>query len=76
MSDWRDEGLCLQVGPDRFFPKVGFKAAPAKAICAQCPVRQPCLDFALSLPQVEDRGIFGGTTERERWVLRRAEKVA
>ena len=39
----------------------------AKAICARCPVRQACLDFAVS-PR-EAHGIWGGLTEVERHSL-------
>jgi WhiB family redox-sensing transcriptional regulator len=36
----------------------------AKAICESCPVRQPCLEFALA--SREPFGIWGGLTEQER----------
>jgi WhiB family redox-sensing transcriptional regulator len=36
----------------------------AKAICAGCPVRQPCLEWALTRP--ETHGIWGGLTAEER----------
>jgi hypothetical protein len=35
----------------------------AMAICGRCPVRQECLDYALSLPQRHDFGVWGGTNE-------------
>lgn len=35
----------------------------AKHLCKNCPVLQPCLDTAIAN---EERGIWGGTTERER----------
>jgi WhiB family redox-sensing transcriptional regulator len=40
------------------------REARAKAICAQCGVRQECLDFALRVR--EPHGIWGGLTESER----------
>lgn len=40
------------------------REATAKAICAECPVRPECLDFALRIR--EQHGIWGGTTESER----------
>lgn len=40
----------------------------AKALCGQCPVRDECLDFALSAN--EAFGIWGGLTEVERRQLR------
>ena len=36
----------------------------AKEICATCPVRQPCLDYALQIR--EPHGIWGGLNEVER----------
>ena len=36
----------------------------AKAICATCAVRQPCLDYAIRIR--EPHGIWGGLNEAER----------
>jgi len=36
----------------------------AKAICQQCSVRKPCLEYALDIR--EQHGIWGGLTESER----------
>ena len=41
--------------------------AQAKAICCTCPVRQRCLDVNLH----EQYGVWGGTTESERRILRK-----
>jgi hypothetical protein len=51
-----------------FFPGRGESAEPARQICAGCPVRQPCLDYALS--HGISHGIWGGLTERDRRALR------
>jgi hypothetical protein len=51
-----------------FFPGRGAPAEPARQICARCPVRQPCLDYALS--HAITHGIWGGLTERDRRPLR------
>lgn len=40
----------------------------AKAVCAPCPVRRPCLEEALD--DVERHGVWGGLTEQERKRLR------
>ena len=45
----------------------------AKAVCAACPVRQACLEHALSAS--EPYGIWGGLTLRERRMLRRTRAV-
>ena len=71
---WRHEASCRDVDPDLFFP-VGTTGMAieqidsAKAVCAQCPVSGPCLEFALSTNQ--DSGVWGGTSEEERRTLRR-----
>jgi WhiB family redox-sensing transcriptional regulator len=48
------------------------QAEQAKAVCASCPVRVQCLDWALATGQ--DAGIWGGTTEDDRRTLRRARQ--
>jgi WhiB family redox-sensing transcriptional regulator len=71
---WRAEALCRDTDPELFFP-IGTTGAAlvqidhARAVCRQCPVQADCLDFALSTNQ--DSGIWGGTSEEERRVLRR-----
>jgi WhiB family transcriptional regulator, redox-sensing transcriptional regulator len=64
---WMAQAQCR--GEDRavFFPSVGTNAAKAKALCAICPVRQPCLDYAAA--DAEIGGIWG-TTDRERRGMR------
>ena len=51
-----------------FFPGRGESAEPARQICARCPVREPCLDYAISHGIVH--GIWGGLAERDRRALR------
>ena len=51
-----------------FFPGRGETAGPARQVCAGCPVRQPCLDYAIT--NRITYGIWGGLTERERRALR------
>jgi WhiB family redox-sensing transcriptional regulator len=46
-----------------------LQIARAKEVCAQCPVHRDCLEYALETNQ--DSGIWGGTSEEERRVLRR-----
>lgn len=63
-----DSALCAQVDPELFFPEKGGTAAPAKAVCAACPVTALCLvTFG---PLVAD-GVVGGLTARERSAARR-----
>ena len=53
-----------------FFPDPAagrWAAQPAKDICANCFVRGQCLDEAL---RHNEAGIWGGTTERDRKILK------
>ena len=61
--------------PDIFYPASDEEAEEAKAICAQCPVRQACLEYALA--NRERDGVWGGATERERRrLVRQRRKTA
>ena len=76
-AEWRATGACLSADPDLFFPiATGGPAATAQImmaqrICAGCPVRQQCLDFAMRTG--ETNGIWGGTTPEERIRVRRRD---
>lgn len=48
--------------------KVRLAIMEAKNICAACPVRNLCLEFALD--HDEDFGVWGGLTPRERRMIR------
>jgi WhiB family redox-sensing transcriptional regulator len=67
-AGWRDRAACRGADLEVFFPGRGEPAEPARRICAACPVRQPCLEFALSHGIVH--GIWGGLAERDRRALR------
>jgi len=76
-NSWRQMARCRGVDPEVFYPVSDDDDAAdeAKSICALCPVREPCLEFALSTR--EKNGVWGGLTERERRrVLRRRRKTA
>jgi WhiB family transcriptional regulator, redox-sensing transcriptional regulator len=68
LAGWRYRAACRGTDLNVFFPGRGESAEPARQICAGCPVRQPCLDYALS--QGITHGIWGGLTERDRRPLR------
>ena len=77
--DWRDHAACRDTDPELFFP-VG-NAGPAlhqldraKQVCAGCPVRTPCLEWALASGQ--EAGVWGGTSEDERCALRRMRQAS
>ncbi|MDQ1436794.1 MAG: WhiB family transcriptional regulator, redox-sensing transcriptional regulator [Acidimicrobiaceae bacterium] len=75
VEKWRAESACRYEDVNLFFPAgvtgpAEHQIKQAKAICARCPVRDTCLAFAIETNQ--EYGVWGGTTEDERRVLRRA----
>ena len=82
LDSWRHGSACKDTDPDLFFP-VGStgtaveQIATAKSICDSCPVQLNCLSYALHTNQ--ESGVWGGTTEDERRVIRRgiaADRIA
>jgi len=72
---WRQRAACKGVDPDIFYPTSDEEAEEAKAICALCPVREACLEYALA--NRERDGVWGGATERERRrMIRQRRKTA
>ena len=65
---WRESAACRGADLAVFFPERGESAGPARRVCAACPVRQACLDYAISNRIAY--GVWGGLTERERRALR------
>jgi WhiB family redox-sensing transcriptional regulator len=71
---WAAKGACRHADPELFFPVAPggpalTQLARAKDICAGCPVRTQCLEFALETGQ--DFGVWGGASEEERRLMRR-----
>ncbi len=73
-DDWRLGAACRDLDTAVFFPESEDGAAVAKAVCAACPVRGACLEFALVTRQ--DDGVWGGLDENERRRLRRRRQDA
>lgn len=71
-QSWQIRASCRGPQAAVFFPPAAFerkdeklqREARAKEICRTCPVRQPCLDYALEIR--EPHGIWGGLSEAER----------
>ena len=59
---WHKDAACKGMNPELFFLTRGESSKAAKAVCATCPVRQPCYDAGVD----EDFGIWGGVTRKER----------
>lgn len=65
---WRDQAACRGERTDIFFSSLGEEAA--YQLCARCPVREECLEYALETGQT--LGVWGGTNELERHEMLRA----
>jgi WhiB family redox-sensing transcriptional regulator len=76
---WQPVALCRENHSQLYFPpstaerkdEQERREVRAKSICQVCPVKRPCLDYAVEIK--EPYGIWGGLTEAERrTVLARA----
>jgi WhiB family redox-sensing transcriptional regulator len=75
LMGWRDHGNCRGKDPEIFYPEDDEDPAlAAKAVCEVCPVREPCLEHALTVR--EKSGVWGGMTARERRRLIRRRRRA
>ncbi|MGH9301818.1 MAG: WhiB family transcriptional regulator, partial [Acidimicrobiales bacterium] len=63
-----------EMKPATFFPSDGVGVEVARHICAECPVRTPCLEYALD--NHIDHGVWGGTSERERRRIARGRRLS
>lgn len=72
---WIERGACLDKPREWFFPGPSSNriAALGKEVCAGCPVRDECLDYAMRTCQ--DHGTWGGMTARERRGKRRLYRL-
>ena len=60
---------CVGESPDVFFPSDGVGVLRAQKICAECPVVNECLEYALA--NHISHGVWGGASERQRRRLQR-----
>ena len=74
-GSWRDHAMCRGADPEIFHPHNDESAERAKELCARCPVREACLEYALVAREKD--GVWGGLTARERRrILRRRRQSA
>lgn len=73
-SNWMDEAACTNhPHAEWWFPSSGNMSAAA-AVCARCPVRLECLDYAIT-NEIEE-GCWGGLSAKERSKTARAHRRA
>jgi WhiB family transcriptional regulator, redox-sensing transcriptional regulator len=70
---WMARGKCREYPPSTFFPDNGSGVEAAIRICEGCPVKAPCLEYAL-LNRIE-HGVWGGASERQRRRLIRQRRL-
>jgi len=73
-TDWMGEGRCRDMDPAVFFPSDGIGVQSAQRICSECPMKGPCLEYALD--NRVDHGVWGGTSERERRRILRRRRLS
>jgi WhiB family redox-sensing transcriptional regulator len=73
-AQWMADGKCREVPPAVFFPSDGLGVQAAQRICAECPVSDACLEYALA--NRIDHGVWGGRSERERRRILRRRRTA
>lgn len=73
-AGWERYGNCYKQGDtNRFFPsRDDGGRQEARQICDGCPAVYACLAAAVTRPEFNDKGIWGGTSERQRRGIRRA----
>lgn len=76
-TTWMAAASCAGAGPDLFFPEkdaAGSVYSLAKQVCVTCPVRERCLEYAITNMIVD--GLWGGMSPRDRRKVRRARSAA
>ena len=76
---WMRDAACKGTDPAMFFPEKGDKdrvAAYARQVCAKCPVRTPCAEYAIEHLRTAERdvGIWGGLNSKDRQAIRRQRR--
>lgn len=71
---WQDQARCVGADPELFFPAPSVNAFWAKRICAECPVRTECLQWALEVG--DDDAVLGGTSARQRRGMKPATQIS
>jgi WhiB family redox-sensing transcriptional regulator len=67
--DWKEDAACKGIGIAIFFNRrTAEERQTALNLCAKCPVREECLDYALDHEASTTLriGIWGGTIPKER----------
>lgn len=63
-EEWQEEAECRLADPELFFATDDTAQQAALQLCKECPVREPCLRYAIRDGQMH--GVWGGTLEPQR----------
>jgi WhiB family transcriptional regulator, redox-sensing transcriptional regulator len=69
LSEWYRRAACRGQGPTAFVRGPKFDYGAIRDLCDTCPVRRECLEYALADESLT--GLWGGTTDTERRMIRR-----
>jgi WhiB family transcriptional regulator, redox-sensing transcriptional regulator len=72
-QEWSTQARCRGEDPELFFARALHEARPALKVCGRCPVKEPCLEYALA--NEVDYGVWGGLTERQRRAVGRGRRL-
>jgi WhiB family redox-sensing transcriptional regulator len=64
---WPQQAVCTGEDPSIFFPAHGDPGIRARRVCANCPVKMDCLEYAID---ADEWGIWGGLDRDQRRELR------
>jgi WhiB family redox-sensing transcriptional regulator len=71
--DWVSGGNCRHEAPATMFPSDGEGVRSAMQVCAGCPVRVECLEYALA--NDIEHGVWGGASNRQRRRINRQRRT-
>ena len=63
LGPWSDRAICVGEDPNLFFPSYGDFGIVARQVCAGCPVRLDCIEYAVD---ADEFGIWGGLDQEQR----------
>lgn len=80
-ENWQEQATCAQTDVELFFPDTMQAAGPALALCAECPVREECIEYgdAVEAGTLDWRclfGVLGGETPKQRAARRKKAAAA
>ena len=71
-EDWKQQAACEGLDVELFFPASGGTSQAAQECCESCPVQLECLQTGL----YQRHGIWGGSSERTRRIMRQIVRIA